>query len=96
MPKKINPDIFPFNETQLTLFRRELDEAGSFDKLMIKKEALDSLGEVIYLPMFDDIETYRKKFLSGEYDSLQDFYDVEAPYHFWSLFLEKLLEWENN
>jgi hypothetical protein len=97
MTKNTNPNIFPFNEEQLAFFQKEINEAGSFEELMIKKGALNPIGEVRHLITNRDkeIEEYRQRFLTGVYESLRDFFDIEVPYAFWSDFYDTLMRWEN-
>jgi hypothetical protein len=92
--KNISSDSFPFTETHLARFKRELDEAGGFDELMFKKKALGGSGTEL-TAMYHDIDTYKKHFLTEEYESLQEFYDTEIPYSFWSTFYETLRRVEN-
>lgn len=88
--KNISPNTFPFSETQLAKFKEELDAAGGFDELMVIKEALNRKSAAEYDVQYHDIETYKKKFLTNEYKSLQEFYDTEIPYSFWSEFYQAL------
>ena len=94
MRKNTKPDIFPFSEKQLARFRLEIDEAGGFDDLMVAKRALSLEGEVIQIAK-TDIEKYREKFVSGDYESVKEFYDIEEPYDFWRDFYNVLVRWEN-
>lgn len=93
--RNINPNIFPFSEVQLRKFRDELDAAGGFEELMFKKNALDRKMEMKFIPQYHDVESYKEKFLTGEYESLREFYDTEMPYVFWSTFYETLRRVEN-
>lgn len=89
--KNISPDTFPFSTNQLKKFKEELDAAGGFDELMVIKNALNRKADKEYTVQYhDDVEAYREKFLTGEYESLREFYDTEIPYSFWSTFYETL------
>jgi|ERR1041385_4417467 hypothetical protein len=88
--KNISPDTFPFSEKQLTKLREELDTAGGFDELMVVKEALSQKADAEYAVEYHNPEAYKEKFLTGEYESLKEFYDTEIPYSFWSTFYETL------
>ena len=39
-----NIEIFPFTEEQLKHFKKEIEDAGSYEELMILKEALKDVG----------------------------------------------------
>ena len=90
-----DPNFFPFTEKQLKKLREELDGAGSFDELMVIKKALNQKAELEYTVQYHEIEEYKEKFLTGEYESLTEFYDTEIPYSFWGTFYETLRRWEN-
>jgi hypothetical protein len=90
----IDPNFFPFTENQFKKFREELDEAGGFDELMFKKKAFSTRGNEL-VAQYYDIEAYKEKFLTGEYESLKEFFDTEIPYEFWSMFYETLRRWED-
>jgi len=89
-----DPNFFPFTEKQLKKFREELDEAGGFDELMFKKKAFGTRGNEL-VAQYYDIEVYKEKFLTGEYEPLKEFLDTEIPYEFWSMFYETLRRWED-
>ena len=80
----IENDIFPFTELQIKKFKAELDDAGSFESLMIKKHALKNDKTSTYVATVNNIEKYKRTFLTGGYRSLQPFYDTEMPYIFWT------------
>ncbi len=88
-------DTFPFTETHIKKFKDELEKAGGFEELMLKKLALKKEKGMTFVATFDDIETYKRTFLTGIYESLQPFYDEEMPYVFWSLFYEALQKRED-
>lgn len=88
--KNTNIKIFPFTEEHLKRFRKEMDKAGGFDELMLEKKALSKKLEMKFIPQYHNIEEYKEKFLTGEYESLRQFYDTEMPYVFWSLLNETL------
>ena len=88
----INTNIktFPFTGVQLEKFRNELNKAGGFDELMFEKKALSRKMEMKFIPQCHEIEKYKEKFLTGEYEPLKPFYETDMPYVFWSLFYETL------
>ena len=92
----INTNIktFPFTDSQLEKFRNELNKAGGFDELMFEKKAFVRKMEMKFIPQYHDIEQYKEKYLTGEYESLRPFYETDMPYVFWSLFYETLRRWE--
>ncbi len=77
-------DTFPFTEIHIKKFKEELDQAGGFENLMVKKMALKKEDGMTFVALFSDIESYRQSFLRGAYESLQEFYDTEIPYEFWA------------
>lgn len=85
---------FPFTEKQLETFRNELDEAEGFLNLMQKKKAITNKMGMKYISLYNDIEKYKTKFLTGEYESLRPMYDTEMPYIFWTAMYEMLLKTE--
>lgn len=80
----MNDNTFPFTKEQLERFRNELDDAGSFEKLMIKKKALVRRDGMKHIALYNDIERYKRKYLTGVYEPLQAMYETEMPYVFWS------------
>jgi len=79
MPKKIHP----FTAEQLEYFINEIKEAGSADALMVQKEALKLGEQSTVIALYQDIESYKEKYLTGIYESLRPIYDTEVPYAFW-------------
>ena len=79
-----NLDTFPFNSNHFRKFDHELKTAGSFDALMLKKEALKREGGMKYIKLQYDKEAYKRKYLTGAYATLRSMYDTEMPYIFWS------------
>jgi hypothetical protein len=93
--QKINNELFPFTEKQLQHLRSEIDAAGSFHELMFQKKALERKSGMKYIAHYYDTEKYKKKYLTGVYASLQEFYDTDIPFTFWDQMfsaLEKLEE----
>jgi len=89
-----NLKIFPFSGKHLEKFRKELDQAGNFDNLMLKKGALKRQGGMKYICLIKDIQEYKRRHLKGIYATLWPMYDTEMPYVFWSNMYEILLEHE--
>jgi len=81
---KMQDDTFPFTREQLERFRREMDEAGDFDNLMIEKKALVHRKGTRYVAKYFNSEFYKEKYLTGVYEPLREMYDTEYPYSFWS------------
>lgn len=86
-----NENIFPFSQKQLVYFKEELADAGSFEKLMVIKEALEENERLEDVITYNDIEGYKKKYLVGVYKPLRLMYDTEIPYIFWSEMYQTLL-----
>ena len=57
---------------------------------MLKKEALKRKNGMTIITVIKDIEGYRKKYLTGVYESLQTNYNTEVPYVFWGKLYEML------
>lgn len=74
---------YPYTYDQLRQFKKEIEEAGGVDELMIEKEALKRSRGMIIILRYKDIEGYKKKYLKGVYESLQSNYNTEIPYVFW-------------
>jgi len=89
-----NLKTFPFTEKHFQKFRKELNKAGSFDSLMLKKGALKRQGGMKYICLINDIQEYKRRHLKGIYATLWNMYDTEMPYVFWSNMYEILLEHE--
>lgn len=84
-------NTFPFSYKHLKQFKEELEEAGSFENLMVRKEAItdnESMDDVI---THNDISGYKKRFLVGAYITLRPMYDTEIPYIFWNELYQTLL-----
>lgn len=79
-----------FTKVQLNAFKKELKQAGGFDALMLKKEALKAKLQMKYICLQKNIEDYRSKFLIGIYEPLKKYYDTEVPYVFWSAMRNRL------
>ena len=79
-----NLHTFPFRYEHFRKFSYELKSAGSFDALMLKKQALKRQSGMKYITLYYNKEEYKRKFLTGAYLSLRPMYDTEMPYLFWS------------
>lgn len=77
--------LIKITKSQLSFFAEELQNAGSFDDLMIQKKAIekDDQGK-IYTFTYKDIETYKKVHLCGVYEKLRPYFNTKVPYAFWS------------
>lgn len=71
-------------KSQLACFEKELDEAGGFDELMIKKNAIEINSGKIYTFTYQNIEKYKEIHLIGEYEKLRPYFNTKVPYAFWS------------
>ncbi|MFA6922899.1 MAG: hypothetical protein WC223_01475 [Bacteroidales bacterium] len=69
---------------QLNLFEEELKEAGSFDELMILKEALERRDWKTSIITYENINEYKEKHLIGKYKLLHPFFNTKVPYAFWA------------
>jgi len=89
----LNLETFPFNHYHFRKFNQELKTAGSFDALMLKKEALKREGGMKFIRLYYNKEEYKQKYLKGVYSDLRSMYDTEMPYVFWgdlhALFLKR-------
>ncbi len=90
----MNENTFPFTKEQLERFRNEIDEAGSFEKLMIKKRALVRRDGQKCIAYYYDMERYKRIHLNGVYESLHPMYETVMPYVFWSDMYEILQQSE--
>ena len=81
---------YPYTFDQLRFFKKEIKKAGGVDELMFQKEALKRENGMTIIAVYKDIEAYRKKYLTGVYESLQNNYNTEVPYVFWSKLSEML------
>lgn len=87
---------FPFTHKHLREFKREVLLAGSFDALMFQKEALRRDRGMKYIAPYADVEKYKRKYLTGVYQSLWPMYDTEMPYLFWRDLYDTLTRFEPN
>jgi len=81
---------YPYTFDQLKYFQKEIKEAGGVDELMFKKKALKRKNKMTFIAIYNDIEGYREKYLTGVYESLRTNYNTEVPYVFWSKLYEML------
>ncbi len=84
-------NTFPFTIRQLLFFDEELKEAGSFDLLMRRKDALLSLGKTLHVVKYD-VEEYKSKYLTGIYEPLRTHYQTLTPCSFWARMYEMLMK----
>ena len=75
---------YPFTENQLRCFKKEIQDAGGINELLIKKEALKQNGKMILIASYKDVEGYKEKYLVGIYEPLRTLYKSKIPYVFWS------------
>ena len=75
---------YPYTFDQLRHFKKEIEEAGGTDELMIEKEALEYAEGMTLIRIYKDIEGYKEKHLIGVYESLRPIYTTEVPYIFWN------------
>lgn len=87
-------ETFPFSEKHLQKFREELQASGSFDALMFQKQALQRVRGMKFIALYNDIEKYKRTYLTGVYQSLRPMYDTEMPYVFWFDMYETLVQVE--
>ena len=80
--KKVRP--IKITKSQLSFFAKELQEAGGFDELMIKKKAIEKNNGKIYIFTYQDFEKYKEIHLIGVYKSLRPAFITKVPYSFWS------------
>jgi hypothetical protein len=73
-----------FSSAQLTLFEKELKEAGDFNELMFRKNAFIRKNGSINIVLYNNITEYKEKYLTGEYESLRTIYKTKIPFSFWS------------
>ena len=88
-------NFFPFSEKQLQHMRSEIDNSGGFHELMFKKKALERKSGMKYIAHYYDTSKYKRRYLKGVYEPLQEFYDTDIPFTFWDQMysaLEKLEE----
>ncbi len=85
--KKNKPSHFSYG--QLKYFAKELEEADGFNELMFRKRAFIRKNGSIFIAIYENINEYKEKYLTGEYESLRSIYKTKIPYTFWSkLYLE--------
>ena len=78
-----------YTSEHLSLFEKELKEAGAFNKLMFRKSAFVQKNESTFIIIYKNVKEYKEKYLTGEYESLRSFYKTKIPYTFWSkLYIE--------
>lgn len=75
---------FTITLNQLKFFAKEINEAGGFDELMIKKQALEPQNGAYAILTYENEDEYKKKFLIKSYRSLRHYYKTKVPYSFWS------------
>lgn len=88
--KFMKPKTYPYTFDQIRFFKKEIEEAGGIDELMITKGALKRENGMIVIVTGVDPEKYRRKYIIGIYKSLQDNYTTHVPYVFWSKLYEML------
>ena len=81
--KTINRKL-KITKAQLSFFAKELEEAGGFDELMIKKKAIEKNEGKIYTFTYNDIEKYKETHLIRVYEKLRPYFNTKVPYAFWS------------
>ena len=57
---------------------------------MEEKKALKREGGCTFIPLYEDREGYREKFLKGVYEPLREHYNTDVPYVFWSTLYDML------
>jgi hypothetical protein len=76
----------------LTFFAKELNEAGGFDDLMIKKKALERINGSSFIITHNNIQEYKEKYLTEKYRPLRPYFNTKIPYSFWSQLYVALVE----
>ncbi len=76
-------NTFPFTAAQINQFQSEMKAVGGFLKLMYAKEAIEIKRGLNIISVHSDIEKYKLKYLTGNYDSLYSIYDTDIPIIFW-------------
>lgn len=84
MSQKINNKRIVLSQRQLNFFEKEINTAGGFDELMIQKQALESKDSSTYILTYNNINEYKKIYLTGVYKSLCPYFKTNVPYSFWS------------
>ncbi len=82
--KIIQNKPYKFSKPQLSFFAKEINEAGGFDDLMLKKKAIEQIDGRMFIITHQDIKKYKNAFLIGIYKSLRPAYNTKVPYSFWS------------
>jgi len=86
MIKNKKTEQYIFSKIQLSFFAKELNEAGGFDDLMLKKKAIERIDGRTVITTYNNIEKYKESFLTGRYKSLRPVYNTKVPYSFWCQF----------
>ena len=73
-----------YTSRQLGLFAKEINKAGSFDELMVSKEALKPKNGAYAILTYENVKDYKNKYLIGNYKSLRPYFNTKVPYSFWS------------
>ena len=92
--KFTNVRTFPFTKKQLAALREEINEAGNFFDLMVKKKALKGKMGMKYITLLYNSQNYKQEQLTGVYEPLRSFYDTDMPFIFWNLMYQTLLRVE--
>lgn len=89
---KVNPiamiKTYPYTFDQLRQFKKEIEEAGDFEELMLKKEAIKRIDGQTIICRYQNIESYKIKHVTGLYESLRNNLNSEVPYVFWGKIYE--------
>ncbi len=85
-------ELFPFTQEHINHFKKELEEAGGFNNLMIKKRALTRNLDAKGIRNQKGIEKYKRKFLTGVYESLRPMFDTDIPITFWGELYDIILK----
>ncbi len=80
----------PYSPQQLAYFEAEIKEAGSFELLMVKKEAMLQKNRIEFTVLKQDRVSYPLKHLTGIYKSLRPLYNTDTPFTFWVAMHQKL------
>ncbi len=82
--KNTKEDNYNFTSVQLKFFACELKEAGGFDELMIKKQSIERNEGCTTILKYNDIEKYKKIYLTGIYSPFRQEFNTNVPYAFWT------------
>jgi hypothetical protein len=78
-----------FSISQLKYFLKELEDVKRFNELMFRKGALIQKNGSTFIVINDNIQEYKEKYLTDEYESLRSIYKTKIPYTFWcKLYIE--------